>query len=69
MEEEGNADYEGMVQPSLQHVTPCVKGVEWGLGTRGLRIVMSIEHVVASSFHERATYLNVVAGPIALLAI
>ena len=25
-----------MVQPSEQHVVPCV---EWGLGTRGLRMV------------------------------
>ena len=24
-EEEGNADYKGMVQPSHQHVAPCVK--------------------------------------------
>ena len=30
----GNADYGGMVQPSQQHVAPCVKVVEWGLGTR-----------------------------------
>ena len=37
--EEGNADYRGMVQPSQKHVAPCVKGIEWGLGTRGLRIV------------------------------
>ena len=35
-EEEENADYEGMVQPSQQHVAPCVKVVEWGFGTRGL---------------------------------
>ena len=39
--EEGNADYVGMVQPSQQHVAPCVKVVEWGLDTRGLRIVVS----------------------------
>ena len=26
----------GMVQPSQQHVAPCVKVVEWGFGTRGL---------------------------------
>ena len=26
-EEEGKADYGGMVQPSQQHVAPCVKGV------------------------------------------
>ena len=38
-EQEGNADHGGMVQPSQQHVAPCVKVVEWGLGTRGLRIV------------------------------
>ena len=29
------ADYGEMLQPSQQHITPCVKGVEWGLGTRG----------------------------------
>ena len=38
-EEEGNADYRGMVQPSQQRVAPCVKGIEWGFGTRGLRMV------------------------------
>ena len=38
-EEEGNAEYGVMVQPSQQYVAPCVKGVEWGLGTRGLRMV------------------------------
>ena len=37
-EEEGNAVNVGMVQPSQQHVAPCVKGVESGLGTRGLRM-------------------------------
>ena len=35
-EKEGNADYGGMVQPSQQHVAPCVKVVEWGFGIRGL---------------------------------
>ena len=39
-EEEGNADYSGVVQPSQQHVAPCVKVVEWGLGMRrGLGMV------------------------------
>ena len=38
-EEEGIADYEGMMQPSQQHVAPCVKVVEWGFGTRGLRML------------------------------
>ena len=41
-QKEGNADYGGMVAPSQQHVAPCVKEVEWGLGTRGLRIVTSL---------------------------
>ena len=30
-----------MVQPSQQHVAPFVKGVEWRLGTRGLRMVVA----------------------------
>ena len=38
-EEKGNTDYGGMVQPSQQHIAPCVKEVEWGLGTRGLRML------------------------------
>ena len=38
-EEERNADYGGMVQPSQQHVAPCVKVVEYGFGTRGLRML------------------------------
>ena len=38
-EEEGKADYGGMVQPSQQHVAPCVKVVERGFGTRGLRML------------------------------
>ena len=37
--EEENADYGGMVPPSQQHIVPCVKEVEWGLGTRGLRML------------------------------
>ena len=38
-EDEGNADYGRMVQPSQQHVAPYVMGLEWGLGMGGLRIV------------------------------
>ena len=38
-EEDGNADYGGMVLPSQQHVAPCVKGVEWGFGTRVSRVI------------------------------
>ena len=40
--EEGNAGYGRMVQPSQQHVASCVKGVEWGLGTKGLRMVAAL---------------------------
>ena len=29
----------GMVQTSQQHVSPIVKGVVWGLGARGLKMV------------------------------
>ena len=36
---EGNADYGGMVQCNQQHVAPCVKEAEWGLGTTGLKMV------------------------------
>ena len=35
----GSADYRGMVQSSQQHGAPCVKGVEWELGSRGLRML------------------------------
>ena len=35
VEEQGNANYRGMMQPSQQQVAPCVKGIEWGLGTTG----------------------------------
>ena len=30
------------MQPSQQHVAPCVKGVQQGLDTRGLRIMAAI---------------------------
>ena len=36
LREEGNADYREIVQLRQQHVAPCVKGVDWGLGTRSL---------------------------------
>ena len=26
------------MHPSQQHVAPCVKGVEWGFGSRGLKM-------------------------------
>ena len=37
-----NADYGGMVQPSEQHVAPCVTDAEWGMVTRGLRMVAAL---------------------------
>ena len=37
----GNADYGGMMQSSQQHVAPCVIGIEWGLGTRGFRMLVA----------------------------
>ena len=33
-EQEGNTDYGGMVDPSQQHVAPCVEGVGGGGGLR-----------------------------------
>jgi len=38
-EVKGGMDYGGMVQHSQQHVAPCLKGVRWELGTRGLRML------------------------------
>ena len=32
----------GVMQPSQQHVAPCVKGVKWRLGPKGLRMVAAI---------------------------
>ena len=29
------------MQPSKQHVAPCVKMVQWELGTKGLRMVVA----------------------------
>ena len=55
-EEEGNTDYRGMVQPSQQHVVPCIKGVEWSLGMRGLKIVATFwgsGEPNGSSMHEK----------------
>ena len=33
-EEEGNVDYGVIVQPSQQHVAPCMKGFVSGLSTK-----------------------------------
>ena len=33
-----NAVYGGIAQPRQQHVASFVKGIEWGLGMRGLRM-------------------------------
>ena len=53
-EEEGNADYGGMVQANQQHVAPCVKGVEWGLGTRGFRMVAAFWAGTPVRLHRRS---------------
>ena len=44
--EEGNANHGRMVQLSEQHFASCVKGVRWGLGTRGLRMIAAFWVVV-----------------------
>ena len=48
-EEERNADYGRIVQHSQQHVAPCIKWIEWGLGTRSLRIVAAFWAVIPVS--------------------
>ena len=40
-EEEGNADYGGVVQPSQQHVAPWVKLFKWEFATRGLGMLVT----------------------------
>ena len=52
-EEEGNADCGGMVQLSQQHVAPCVKEVEWGLGTTCLRVLAAFSAVIPVELHRR----------------
>ena len=37
--EGGHADYGGMVLLGQQDVAPCVQAFEWGLCTKGLRMV------------------------------
>ena len=44
----------GMIQPSQQHVAPCVEGIEWGLGTRGLRIVAAFWAGIHVEFTKEA---------------
>ena len=36
-----NADYGRMLQPSQQQVAPSIVGLEWVLGTRGLRMMFT----------------------------
>ena len=55
-EEERNADYGEMMQPSQQHVAPCVKGVEWGWGTRGLGMLHT--HLIAELFWRNVENKN-----------
>ena len=42
VEEKMYAYYWGMVQSSQQHIAPCVKRIEWGLGIRSLRMVAAV---------------------------
>ena len=51
---EWNADYEDTVQHSQQHVAPCVKRVEWGLCTRGLRMVAAFWAGIAVEVTQEA---------------
>ena len=53
-EEEGNADYGIIVQPSQQHVAPCVIGVEWRLGTRSFRMVVAFLAVIPVEVTQEA---------------
>ena len=53
-EEEGNADYGGLVQPSQQHVAPCVKVVERGFRTRGLRMLATFWAVIPVEYTQNA---------------
>ena len=41
-EEEENADYGGMLQPSQQPVALCVKVFDWKFGTKGLGILAAV---------------------------
>ena len=43
------------MQPSQQQVVPCVKGVEWGLGTRGLRMVVAFWAGFQVEFTQKAS--------------
>ena len=52
-EEKGNTDYGGMMPPSQQHVAPCVKWIEWGLGTRGLGMVAAFWPASRVRLHRR----------------
>ena len=53
LREEENTENEGMVQPIQQYVAACVKGVEWGLGTRALRIVAAFWTDIPRSLQPR----------------
>ena len=56
-----------MVQPSQQHVAPRVKGVEWSLGTRGLRIVAAFwaawDYADLLCTRMPGTYISPVTSP------
>ena len=52
-EDERNAGYWGIVQPSQQHIASCVKGFKWGLEMRGLKIVAAFWAGIPWSFQPR----------------
>ena len=54
--EEGNADYGGVVKPRQQHVAPCAKVIEWGFGTRGLRLYLGGHHSMLNVQHINEWY-------------
>ena len=42
------------MQPSQQDVAPCVKGVEWGLGTIGLRMLAAFSARIQVEVRQEA---------------
>ena len=47
-----------MVQPSRQHVAPCVKVVEWRLGTRGLGMLAAFWAAIPVEVTQEATLVD-----------
>ena len=60
MEEEGNADYGGMVQLSQQHVASCVKGLsgDWGWALNSAIVEEARIHDASCSHIEENSFFN-----------